>query len=48
MGAGMVTLAQRYQFPLLILVYRTPDDPVFYHVGKGRATEPMLPPPSVA
>jgi sulfopyruvate decarboxylase subunit alpha len=44
MGAGMVTLAQRYQFPLLILVsYRgTPDDPVFYHVAKGRATEPVL------
>jgi sulfopyruvate decarboxylase subunit alpha len=44
MGAGMVTLAQRYQFPLLILVsYRgTPEDPVFYHIGKGRATEPVL------
>jgi sulfopyruvate decarboxylase subunit alpha len=44
MGAGMVTLAQRYQFPLLILVsYRgTPEDPVFYHVAKGRATEPVL------
>jgi sulfopyruvate decarboxylase subunit alpha len=44
MGAGMVTLAQRYQFPLLMLVsYRgTPDDPVFYHVAKGRATEPVL------
>ena len=44
MGAGMVTLAQRYQFPLLMLVsYRgTPEDPVFYHVGKGRATEPVL------
>ncbi len=44
MGAGMVTLAQRYQFPLLILVsYRgTPDDPIFYHVAKGRATEPVL------
>ena len=43
-GAGMVTLAQRYQFPLLILVsYRgTPDDPVFYHVPKGRVTEPTL------
>jgi sulfopyruvate decarboxylase subunit alpha len=43
-GAGMVTLAQRYQFPLLILVsYRgTPDDPVFYHVAKGRVTEPVL------
>jgi sulfopyruvate decarboxylase subunit alpha len=44
MGAGMVTLVQRYQFPLLILVsYRgTPDDPVFYHVAKGRVTEPVL------
>src|ERR1700733_8822995 len=44
MGAGMVSLAQRYQFPLLMLVsYRgTPDDPVFYHVPKGRATEPGL------
>ena len=44
MGAGMVTLAARYQFPLLILVsYRgTPEDPDFYHVPKGRATEPVL------
>ncbi len=44
MGTGMVCLAQRYQFPLLILAsYRgTPDDPVFYHVPKGRATEPVL------
>jgi sulfopyruvate decarboxylase subunit alpha len=44
MGAGMVSLAQRYQFPLLMLVsYRgTPDDPVFYHVPKGRVTEPVL------
>jgi sulfopyruvate decarboxylase subunit alpha len=44
MGAGMVCLAQRYQFPLLILVsYRgTPQDPVFYHIPKGRATEPVL------
>ncbi|SEC85482.1 thiamine pyrophosphate-binding protein [Bradyrhizobium erythrophlei] len=44
MGAGMVSLAQRYQFPLLMLVsYRgTPDDPVFYHVPKGRATEPVF------
>lgn len=44
MGAGMVCLAQRYQFPLLILVsYRgTAEDPVFYHVPKGRATEPVL------
>ncbi len=44
MGAGMVCLAQRYQFPLLILVsYRgTPEDAVFYHVPKGRVTEPVL------
>src|SRR3984885_2808089 len=44
MGAGMVCLAQRYQFPLLMLVsYRgTPQDPVFYHVPKGRVTEPVL------
>jgi sulfopyruvate decarboxylase subunit alpha len=44
MGAGMVSLAQRYQFPLLMLVsYRgTPDDPVFYHVPKGRVTEPVF------
>ena len=44
MGAGMVCLAQRYQFPLLILAsYRgTPQDPVFYHIPKGRVTEPVL------
>ena len=44
MGAGMVCLAQRYRFPLLILAsYRgTPEDPVFYHVPKGRVTEPVL------
>jgi sulfopyruvate decarboxylase subunit alpha len=44
MGAGMVSLAQRYQFPLLMLVsYRgTIDDPVFYHAPKGRATEPVF------
>src|SRR5579872_4238894 len=44
MGAGMVSLAQRYQFPLLMLVsYRgTPDDPIFYHVPKGRVTEPVF------
>jgi sulfopyruvate decarboxylase subunit alpha len=44
MGAGLVTLAQRYQFPLLMLVsYRgTLDDPVFYHVPKGRVTEPVF------
>lgn len=44
MGAGMVCLAQRYQFPLLILAsYRgTADDPVYYHIPKGRVTEPVL------
>ncbi len=43
-GAGMVSLAQRFQFPLLILAsYRgTPDDPIFFHIPKGRATEPVL------
>ncbi len=41
---GLVSLAQRYQFPLLMLVsYRgTVDDPVFYHIPKGRVTEPVL------
>jgi sulfopyruvate decarboxylase subunit alpha len=44
MGAGMVCLAQRYQFPLLLLVsYRgTVEDAVFYHLPKGRVTEPVL------
>jgi sulfopyruvate decarboxylase subunit alpha len=44
MGAGLVSLAMRYQFPLLILAsYRgTPRDPVFYHIPKGRVTEPVL------
>jgi sulfopyruvate decarboxylase subunit alpha len=44
MGAGMVSLAQRYQFPLLMLVsYRgTMEDPVFYHAPKGRVTEPVF------
>lgn len=44
MGAGMVSLAHRYQLPLLMLVsYRgTPDDPVFYHVPKARVTEPVF------
>jgi sulfopyruvate decarboxylase subunit alpha len=44
MGGGMVCLAQRYQFPLLILAsYRgTPEDAVFYHIPKGRVTEPIL------
>ncbi|MFQ5692159.1 MAG: sulfopyruvate decarboxylase [Nitrospinota bacterium] len=44
MGAGMVSLAQRYQFPVLILAsYRgSPRDPVFYHIPKGRVTEPVL------
>jgi len=44
MGAGMVSLAQRYQFPILMLVsYRgSVDDPVFYHAPKGRVTEPVF------
>ncbi len=44
MGAGMVSLAQRYQFPILILAsYRgSPKDPIFYHIPKGRVTEPVL------
>jgi sulfopyruvate decarboxylase subunit alpha len=44
MGSGMVCLAQRYQFPLLMLIsYRgTPDDAIFYHIPKARATEPVL------
>ena len=44
MGAGMVSLAQRYQFPILILAsFRgSVRDPVFYHIPKGRVTEPVL------
>ena len=44
MGAGLVSLAQRYQFPVLILAsYRgTVEDLVFYHIPKGRVTEPVL------
>lgn len=44
MGAGLVSLATRYQFPILILAsYRgSPRDPVFYHIPKGRVTEPVL------
>ena len=44
MGAGLVSLAQRYQFPILILAsYRgTVEDPVFYHIPKGLVTEPVL------
>jgi sulfopyruvate decarboxylase subunit alpha len=44
MGAGLVSLAMRYQLPVLILAsYRgSPRDPVFYHIPKGRATEPVL------
>ena len=44
MGAGMVSLAQRYQFPLLMLVsYRgSVEDPVFYHAPKGRVTEAVF------
>ena len=44
MGSGMVSLAMRYQFPILILSsYRgSARDPVYYHVAKGRVTEPVL------
>jgi sulfopyruvate decarboxylase subunit alpha len=44
MGAGLVSLAMRYQIPVLALAsYRgSPRDPVFYHIPKGRATEPVL------
>ena len=44
MGAGMVSLAMRYQIPLLILAsFRgAPSDPVFYHIPKGRVTLPVL------
>ena len=44
MGSGLVALAMRYQFPVLILApYRgSPRDPIYYHVGKGRVTEPVL------
>jgi len=44
MGAGMVCLAQRFQFPLLILVsYRgTLQDGVYYHIPKYRATKPVI------
>ena len=43
-GAGMVSLAQRYQFPILVLAsYRgTLEDAIFYHIPKGRVTEPVL------
>jgi sulfopyruvate decarboxylase subunit alpha len=43
-GAGLTMLALRYQVPLLVLAcYRgAPDDPVYYHVPKGRVTEPVL------
>jgi sulfopyruvate decarboxylase subunit alpha len=44
MGAGIVCLAQRFQFPLLILAsYRgTLQDGIYYHIPKFRATEPVL------
>jgi sulfopyruvate decarboxylase subunit alpha len=43
-GAGMVSLAMRFQFPLLILAsYRgTKEDAIFYHIPKARVTEPVL------
>lgn len=44
MGAGMVSLAQRYQFPILVLAsYRgSTKDPIVYHIPKGRVTEPVI------
>jgi sulfopyruvate decarboxylase subunit alpha len=44
MGSGLVALAMRYQFPILILAaYRgSGRDPVYYHVAKGHVTEPVL------
>ena len=44
MGAGMVSLAQRYQFPILILAsYRgSTKDPIVYHIPKGQVTEPVI------
>jgi len=40
----MVALAQRYQFPILILAsFRgSTRDPIFYHIPKGRVSEPVL------
>jgi sulfopyruvate decarboxylase subunit alpha len=44
MGSALVALAMRYQFPVLVLApFRgSPRDPVYYHVAKGRVTEPVL------
>src|SRR6476469_8303521 len=44
MGSGLLALAVRYQFPVLILAQcrGAPRDPIYYHVGKGRVTEPVL------
>lgn len=44
MGSGLVALAMRYQFPVLVMApFRgSPRDPVYYHVAKGRVTEPVL------
>ena len=44
MGAGMVSLAQRYEFPILVLCsYRgSTRDPIVYHIPKGRVTEPVV------
>jgi sulfopyruvate decarboxylase subunit alpha len=43
MGAGMVSLAQRYEFPILVLCsYRgSTRDPIVYHIPKGRVTQPV-------
>lgn len=42
-GSG-INLAKHYRVPLLMLVaYRgDPRDPTYYHIPKGRATEPFL------
>jgi|TARA_B100000315_G_scaffold253026_1_gene291019 sulfopyruvate decarboxylase subunit alpha len=44
MGAGLVSLAMRYQIPLLILAsFRgTIHDSTFFHIPKGRVTLPVL------
>ncbi len=44
MGAGMVTLAQRYQFPLLILVSMLPPrrSPPLRPADRSAAFDPVL------
>jgi sulfopyruvate decarboxylase subunit alpha len=43
-GSGVVTLLTMYRLPLLLLIsYRgSHRDPNFFHIPKGRATEPVL------